>query len=172
MESRRCIFAGRMRNSHLVQRWIPPVLDVSALGLVMLLPLWFPRWHFLAWPWTMTGLAVLMPGMILMATAFFQFVRYRTTLRFDQPGKLITSGVYRRTRNPMYLGKFLALLGLAVLLGHALSLLIAPLHMMLINKLVVPKEEQLLEDTFGGIYQAYKARVGRWWPGRTRSGDQ
>ncbi len=163
MESRRCIFAHRMCNFLMVQRWIPPILDVSALGLIIMLPRWFPQWHCLGWPWTLAGLVFFVPGMILMAAALFLFRRHRTTLVFEKPDTLITVGIFRWTRNPMYVGKFLFFVGLAWLLGNFFSLVAALLHILLVAWLVVPKEERLMQETFGEDYRVYANQVGRWF---------
>src|SRR5207247_9665301 len=86
---------------------------------------------------------------------------------------LVVDGIYRRTRNPFYLGTTLVYLGLGVAAGSVWAIgLVVPL-MWGINVGVVAREERYLERKFGDAYRAYKARGGRWiwWgvPGETQT---
>jgi protein-S-isoprenylcysteine O-methyltransferase Ste14 len=75
---------------------------------------------------------------------------------------LVVDGIYRRTRNPLYLGATLVYLGLAVAAGSLWAIgLVVPL-MWVINVGVVAREERYLERKFGDAYRAYKTRVRRW----------
>jgi protein-S-isoprenylcysteine O-methyltransferase Ste14 len=75
---------------------------------------------------------------------------------------LVVDGIYRRTRNPLYLGLTLVYLGLGVAAGSLWAIgLVVPL-LWVINVGVVKREERYLERTFGDAYRAYKARVRRW----------
>ena len=75
---------------------------------------------------------------------------------------LVVDGIYRRTRNPLYLGTTLVYLGLGVAAGSLwASGLVVPL-LWVINVGVVAREERYLERKFGDAYRAYKARVRRW----------
>jgi protein-S-isoprenylcysteine O-methyltransferase Ste14 len=75
---------------------------------------------------------------------------------------LVTAGIYRFTRNPMYLGMALAQLGLAFLLGSIGALLTLPLAALAIDRFVIPAEEAYLHRTLGQAYDAYRLRVRRW----------
>jgi len=79
------------------------------------------------------------------------------------PNKLVTSGPFRFSRNPNYLGMALLLFGIAILLGN-LSAFISPmLFVVLIDIFVIPVEEKNLEKKFGKKYLDYKNRVRRWF---------
>jgi protein-S-isoprenylcysteine O-methyltransferase Ste14 len=76
--------------------------------------------------------------------------------------RLVTSGIYRWTRNPMYLGMALIYAGVAILFDSLLALLLLIAVVAIIQCYVIPREEAYLERTFGNDYLAYKARVRRW----------
>jgi protein-S-isoprenylcysteine O-methyltransferase Ste14 len=75
---------------------------------------------------------------------------------------LVTSGIYRFTRNPMYLGMALAHLALALLIGSIGALVTLPLAVLVIDRFVIPAEEAYLTRALGDKYTAFRARVRRW----------
>ena len=81
---------------------------------------------------------------------------------FDEATTLITRGFYRYTRNPMYLGMFLILVGVAILMGSIGALLPVVLFMLVIRYNFVAGEERFLEAAFGQKYLDYKGKVRRW----------
>lgn len=81
---------------------------------------------------------------------------------FSKTTALVVTGPYRFTRNPMYLGMLLVLLGIALWLGTLVPLLVVPLLALALQKGFVEKEERLLEEQFGDEYRAFRARVRRW----------
>jgi protein-S-isoprenylcysteine O-methyltransferase Ste14 len=94
------------------------------------------------------------------------FRRAQTTVDPTRPAKasaLVVGGVYRLSRNPMYLGFLLLLLAWGVYLSHLPSLLLAPLAFVLyLNRFQITPEERALESLFGDEYRAYKREVRRW----------
>ena len=85
-----------------------------------------------------------------------------TTVPFETPSTLVTSGPYRFTRNPMYVGLTLVYLGVAGTRLEIWPAIVLPLLLAYINFVVIPVEEQSLRGVFGEAYQEYGARVGRW----------
>ena len=75
---------------------------------------------------------------------------------------LLTTGLYRFSRNPIYLGMTLTLLGWGLVLGSLGALLLVPLFPPWIERLFIRTEEAMLEDQFGDAYRAYAARTRRW----------
>jgi protein-S-isoprenylcysteine O-methyltransferase Ste14 len=151
---------------NVLQRLPPPLLYVVALLVAHWLDGRWPlvelsaAWHEAA-RWL--GLALIVAGFVHAASAITLFVRWRTTIvPHHRSSALVTRGAYRWTRNPMYVGLTLAYLGLAAVLGSgwALPWLAVPLY--IIDKHVIPMEEQQLEDVFGDSYREYKTRVRRW----------
>lgn len=93
------------------------------------------------------------------------FRRARTTVNPVNPGAvttLVVSGIYRFTRNPMYLGFLLWLLAEIVWLGSPLALLTAPAFVLYLNRFQIAPEENVLRERFGAEFDAYMARVPRW----------
>jgi len=75
---------------------------------------------------------------------------------------LVTSGIYRFSRNPMYLGMVIVQLGVALFVQSIGALLSVPLAVLLIDRFVIAREEPHLLATFGEQYRAYRNRVRRW----------
>lgn len=123
-----------------------------------LLDFWFPGQRWIA-------VAFLLAGAGVAGAGLYAFRRSRTTvdpLHPERAAQLVTSGVYRYTRNPMYLGMALALLGWAVFRGSVLAFLpmvVFPIY--LTHFQIVPEEEVLLSK-FGDAFQRYQQQVRRW----------
>jgi protein-S-isoprenylcysteine O-methyltransferase Ste14 len=81
---------------------------------------------------------------------------------FTEPVALVSDGMFRLSRNPMYLGLILVLAGAALLLSSPLALLVAPAYGWWVQRRFIAREERLLEDRFGDAYRAYCLRVRRW----------
>lgn len=79
-----------------------------------------------------------------------------------QSANLVVRGVYRYSRNPMYLGLLLVLCGWGVFLGNAASLLFIPAFILYMNRFQIVPEERFMSDKFGESYDSYRAEVRRW----------
>lgn len=102
-------------------------------------------------------------GLVLLAVAAVSFRRRGTTVNpTKRPEILVTGGVYRLSRNPMYLGMLMILTGFPVLTGFAPGLLFAALFFLLMDRRVIPAEEEAAEAVFGESYRVYKSRTRRW----------
>ena len=102
------------------------------------------------------GLALTISGFITQRRAGTDPIPFNPTTR------IVVHGLYRFTRNPMYIGFALVTLGLATLADSEWMLLVIPIGLVLTDRLVVAREERYLERKFGDDYLAYKARVRRW----------
>jgi protein-S-isoprenylcysteine O-methyltransferase Ste14 len=141
----------------------PPVvtlaflLIVYALGRFVPVPLTVPAML------RYIGLAFAFVGFLLGIGAFIEFMKARTTLDPHGAAKqLVTSGIYRFTRNPIYLGFLLVLVGLPLYFGLYWGIVLAPLYVFLMNRLVIQHEEAYLERKFGKMYMDYTSQVRRW----------
>ena len=76
---------------------------------------------------------------------------------------LVTDGIYRWTRNPMYVGLSLILVGIGLATGSVWFLVALPFAVFAVTKLAIEREELYLADKFGAAYHDYKARVRRWF---------
>jgi len=111
----------------------------------------------------LAGAALAAGGFVMIAMATRRFLAAGTNIPPTLPTTaLVVDGIYRRTRNPLYLGTTLIYLGLGVAAGSLWAIgLVVPL-MWVINVGVVAREERYLERKFGDAYHAYKARVRPW----------
>ena len=114
-------------------------------------------------PLVIAGTALVTAGILLALWGVATFRRHHTAvLPFHRARSLVRSGPYRFTRNPMYLGFALALLGWAVWLGHAPGLLLVALCVVYLDRFQIRPEERMLAERFGEPYRAYIAKVRRW----------
>lgn len=93
------------------------------------------------------------------------FRRARTTMnpvKASMASSLVVRGVYRYTRNPMYVGLLLTLSAWAVLLANPLAILWVVVYVLYITRFQIIPEERVLASLFGAEYEAYKERVRRW----------
>lgn len=104
-------------------------------------------------------------GQIITISGMVGFRCAKTTVNPMKPSaasSLVTRGVYRFTRNPMYLGLLLTLLGWAVFLSSPLAMLWLAVDVLYINRFQIAPEERVLTSLFGAEYAKYKSEVRRW----------
>lgn len=103
-------------------------------------------------------------GLLLVLWCFVLFARARTTLLpGESPARLILHGPFRWSRNPIYVGMLASYAGLALMLAVPWSLALLPVPMLILQRTIVPFEEERLHARFPGAYGAYASRVRRWW---------
>jgi len=106
-----------------------------------------------------------LPGAVLGLGGVATFLLARTTLHTERPqraSKLVTTGIYRLSRNPMYAGLLCALVGGALALGNALALLAPAAFVAYMNRFQIRPEERALREKFGAAFDAYARSVRRW----------
>ena len=104
-------------------------------------------------------------GYLIVLAGIVSFARARTSADPTHPSSastLVVVGVYRFTRNPMYLGIQIILLAWGLFLSNILALILAPAFALYINRFQITPEERILSAKFGADYAAYRARVRRW----------
>ena len=144
-------------------RIIPPGWLLLALLVAAALQRWLPLLQLLHAPWTLLGVAPLAAGLLLAVAGVGAFRRAGTTvIPFAPSSTLVTTGVYRLTRNPMYLGLTLILAGSAWLAGSLGAFLPLPLLVGILQGGYIRAEERVLEQSFGADYVRYRSRVRRW----------
>ena len=142
---------------------IPPVYLAAALLAAVPLHFLVPIARFVAPPYSYLGAVPLVGGIVMAAAASNAFRRAGTpVLPFERSTALVTGGLYRVTRNPMYLGMVLVLAGTALLFGSLGALLPLPVFVWALRRNFILGEERFLEQIFGAQYVSYKARVRRW----------
>ncbi|MEZ5566684.1 MAG: isoprenylcysteine carboxylmethyltransferase family protein [Gammaproteobacteria bacterium] len=111
------------------------------------------------------AIVVSLLGAVIVVLGIVAFRRFRTTVNPMKPeavSTLVTCGIYRLTRNPMYVGFLLVLSGWALFLSNALAVSGVPAYFLYMNRFQIEPEERVLAATFGLAYSAYKSRVRRW----------
>jgi len=142
---------------------IPPVYLFMSLALMWLLHRYVPVYQLVGTPLAYAGIIPVVFGIVMAAISAGMFARVGTGIEpFDEATALVTSGFYRFTRNPMYLGMFLMLFGVAFLFGSLGALIPIPPFMAVIRYNFVAGEERFMEAAFGKQYLDYKSSVRRW----------
>lgn len=145
---------------------IPPPLVVAIIGAAMWgVDRWlaFGRFEF-AWQRPL-ALALLIAGLLLMVVAVISFVSAKTTVNPLKPSRassLITTGAFKYSRNPIYLGDLLVLVALAVWLGNVVNVALLAVFVWYLTRFQIIPEERALTSLFGESYVQYCSRVRRW----------
>lgn len=147
-------------------KWIdiPPVWLAAALVIA-----WVQSAHYIAglsfggaWADLLGGLLV-GGGVILIALAAFEMHRHKTTIiPHETPARLVTSGIFKRSRNPIYLGDALILTGLILYWDAVLSLPLIPVFVWVIERRFILTEEKRLRRTFRADFHRYTEQTRRW----------
>lgn len=131
----------------------------AAVVLHLAIPLAGP----LPWSWRLIGVAPLLAGAVLTVGSAAMFGRRDTNIKtFNDPGVLVTNGAFGQTRNPMYLGFVLMLIGVALLFGSVTVWVCPVLFFAIADRWYVPFEERRMQATFGATFDDYRAQVPRW----------
>jgi protein-S-isoprenylcysteine O-methyltransferase Ste14 len=152
-------------NPGLIMR--PPFFLLIALGVALLLE-WIAGLGFLPAPSVGTlqfwaGVLVMVASFALAIIGIRAFRRAGTNVDPFQPALvLVTSGPYRFTRNPMYLGMVLFLLGFSLMLSLEWGLILVPVLWLAFDRMFVAREEAYLTRKFGEPYRAFLGRTRRW----------
>jgi protein-S-isoprenylcysteine O-methyltransferase Ste14 len=158
--------AGRSSNADVAGVIaLPPLIFlgflVAAAVLEAIVPLSVPVTHSLARD--VAGAMLAAGGFLIIAMGTRRFAAAGTNVPPTLPTTaLVVDGIYRRTRNPLYLGMTLVYLGLGFAAGSLWAIGVVLPLLWVINVGVVKREERYLERKFGDAYRAYKARVRRW----------
>ncbi|EGN76233.1 putative protein-S-isoprenylcysteine methyltransferase [Idiomarina sp. A28L] len=148
---------------------IPPLVLVLIIATDMWLLSWiFGSWLELGWlfltPAVLLWLSIAF-GVLLPVLGVLEFRKHKTTVNPMQPKEsvaVVKSGVYRFTRNPMYLGFFFLLLGFALWLGNLVAFVMLPVYLWFLTRFQIIPEERILLDNFGKPYADYMQQVRRW----------
>lgn len=145
---------------------VPPVAVVVVAAILM----WAIAWLLPALNLTLPGrlpaaIAAVLLGVLVTLAGIVEFRRARTTVNPLMPeaaSSLVDRGIYRLTRNPMYLGFALALLGWGIYLSNPVSLAMLFAFVAYMNRFQIIPEERVLESLFGDAFKGYRTKVRRW----------
>jgi protein-S-isoprenylcysteine O-methyltransferase Ste14 len=142
---------------------LPPTYFIILLLLSIGLHFVFPIKKLIFPPYTYFGFALIVFGGVINIWADLLLKKKKTTVKpYENPTYLITSGPFRISRNPQYLGFTAILLGVVINHGTVITFTSPITFFILIELLFIPFEEKKLERTFGKEYLEYKNRVRRW----------
>ena len=147
---------------HIPVPWVFILVYLIGIGAQLIFPIRLRLDQFVG-SIRVAGLVVVAIGILVAfsAQAIFRGV-HTTTIPFEKPSTFVTSGPYRFTRNPMYLGLTLIYVGVAGTRLEIWPLIVLPLLLAYVNFVVIPVEERRLSAVFGDAYQRYRASVRRW----------
>lgn len=143
----------------------PPIYAISTAALMWLIDSSFPVADLFSSPWNSIGWLFIITGITIDLWSVGLFWKQKTTvnpLKPDNSKSIVEDGMYQYSRNPMYLGMLIILLGIAILLGSLLPLICLPLFVLIITTQQIIPEEMILSNKFGQPYLDYKHRVRRW----------
>jgi protein-S-isoprenylcysteine O-methyltransferase Ste14 len=142
---------------------MPPTYLLISIVVMIALHFVFPAARIIPLPWNFLGLIPLALGVTINVMADKAFHKANTTVKpFEESSVLITSGVFRISRNPMYLGFILALIGLAVLMGSLTPYVVILAFAVVLDRVYVTAEERMLAKKFGVEWKDYKEQTRRW----------
>lgn len=144
------VYVAAFAAGLLVQRVVPIHVDLAEGG-------WIDR------AMSVIAGATILFGLVLGPLNAIRFLVRRTTLNPNkQPSVFLTEGIYRVSRNPMYLGLFLIYVGVAILHRVAWPLVTTAVPFLLLDRIVIPFAESQMADRYGASYADYCSRVRRW----------
>jgi protein-S-isoprenylcysteine O-methyltransferase Ste14 len=145
---------------------VPPLAVVLLTAALMWLVAWAaPPFEFVFPARDFFAVSFAAAGAVIIALGILSFRRAGTTFNPMKPESttsLVVAGVYAFTRNPMYVGSLLVLIGWAIFLSNALAFPLLPIFILYMNRFQIEPEERALTARFGQEFVAYKSRVRRW----------
>ena len=146
-----------------MKKLIPPFLFLICIILMVLIRNMIVILKLIPQPYNYLGIILILLGLIMTIKVKKQFNKINTEIHtFKKPQKLVTNGLFKFSRNPIYLGFLISLLGVWVLLGTVLLIIGCLLFILITNYWYISYEENEMEKQFGAEYRKYKSRVNRW----------
>lgn len=145
---------------------IPPLVFLIFGALMYALDHFLPVGEFDFYGRTVLIKVLIALGLVVAVLAFVQFARHKTTTNpreLEKVSALVTTGIYKISRNPMYLGLLLFLLAWGLYLGNAFNTITAAAFVSYMNAFQIRPEEEALQRKFGQAYSQYCKAVRRWF---------
>ena len=112
-----------------------------------------------------TSVLILLVGSLILINPVFKFIKSKTTVnpvKFKKVNKLVTSGIYKYSRNPMYLGMILIIISTSIFYLNYYSMVTPFIFYFWINRFQIKREEVFLKEKFGKEYLLYCSKTRRW----------
>jgi len=146
-----------------MKKVIPPVLFILCVLLLVGLKFLIPEQIFLKPPFTNTGIILIIAGLAITIRIRIFFDKVNTEIHtFKKPRQLVQSGFFKFSRNPIYLGFTISLIGVWILTGNLIGLIGVLIFFLTSNFWYIPYEEKIMAKEFGDEYKLYKSKVRRW----------
>ncbi|MDO4251075.1 MAG: isoprenylcysteine carboxylmethyltransferase family protein [Moraxella sp.] len=142
---------------------IPPVMLVMMTAFIMAVQAQFSV-ITIALPWQI-AISVMALGMMIITMAVWQFKQAKTTVNPmtpNQSNKIVNTGIFSVSRNPMYLGMTIILIGVAIYLGELMAFIWVIGFVLYMTKFQIKPEERILSEKFGDEFKQYCQAVRRW----------
>ena len=154
------IFDMKKYNNKIIS--IPPTFFYICF-LINIATLFIPNLKkIIIFPVNLSGILIIILGTYLIMSPYYLFKKYNTPEKFKKSSSVIKNGLYKYSRNPMYLGMVIFLLGLSVLIGNVVGFITPIFLFTILNFMFIPYEEERMEKEQGKEYLNYKNKVGRW----------
>jgi len=145
---------------------IPPVVTSLIFALFMWLAFWQVPQGAIQLPYVVLLITTCCAiGIVFALSGVLSFRKAKTTVNPTKPNassSIVRSGVYRISRNPMYVGFLFLLIGWSVALANIVAFVFLPLYILYMNRFQIIPEERILASKFGNEYMNYKQSVRRW----------
>ncbi len=143
---------------------VPPPILLLAVILVGYCLQQFWTLELTNWSgWYVAAWALIGVSVIILVAGWVQFFRAKTNVLHNKPASsIIQSGLYRFSRNPIYVSGLLLQLGIALLTNNLWIVLLVPVSKIVFDRYVIGREEAYLERAFGEVYMNYRRSVPRW----------
>lgn len=144
-------------------RILPPHIVLFSALLALALNRWVPVWILWGYPTKYIGYVFIAVGILGNIYCALEFRRRKTTIiPYRESSALLSDGLYRYSRNPIYLCMVIFLIGIAAVLGSLTPWLVPPLFIWIITSKIILMEEGMLREKFGKQYLDYCKQVRRW----------
>jgi len=144
-------------------RLIPPIWLLFSLVAIYAIDRFLPAIALYQRPWTRLGYAIMAFGFLVILYCAVQFRKNKTTIfPGHTPSTLLTTGIYRLSRNPIYLAMAIILLGASISTANLVTYPIPLIFVGIITELFIKPEEHILREQFGEDYTRYQHQTRRW----------
>lgn len=148
---------------NLDKRVPPTIVTLIFAAIIYLSAEYFYQFYFFYQ--VIFSFIVALIGICILSVAIVQFKQFKTTvnpLKPESASVLVTSGIYQFSRNPMYLGMLLLIIGLWINTGAILGFIILPSYVAYLSYFQILPEERAMKAVFSGDYEVYCQQVRRW----------